>query len=68
MRYDKAQLASLYPEAYQVTQDSSYARVIHETLDYIAREMTHPDGGFYFATDADSEGEEETGLNNRTED
>ncbi len=58
MLYDNSLLAKTYVEAYQLTQDPNYQRVATETLDYIIREMTSPDGGFYSATDADSEGVE----------
>ena len=58
MLYDNALLARTYVEAYQVTQDESYRRIATETLDYIIREMTSVEGGFYSATDADSEGVE----------
>jgi uncharacterized protein YyaL (SSP411 family) len=58
MLYDNALLAVAYAEAAQVTGRADFARVARETLDYVLREMTSPDGAFYSATDADSEGQE----------
>ncbi len=58
MLYDNALLVRLYLEAYQATRDPELATVARATLDYVRREMTHPDGGFYAAQDADSEGVE----------
>jgi uncharacterized protein YyaL (SSP411 family) len=66
MLYDNAQLVNLYLDAHLVSQPQTpdtgrqtpYAAVARDILDYVLRDMTHPDGGFYSAEDADSEGQE----------
>ena len=58
MLYDNAQLARAYTEAWQITRNGDYQRVSREILDYVLREMTSPEGVFFSATDADSEGVE----------
>jgi uncharacterized protein YyaL (SSP411 family) len=54
MLYDQAQLAISYLEAFQITRDATLARAARRTLDYVMRDMTAPNGGFYSAEDADS--------------
>ncbi len=58
MLYDNALLAQLYSELYQITKAEKYLQTTRKTLDFVMREMTHQEGGFYSAQDADSEGEE----------
>ncbi|ABZ84213.1 conserved hypothetical protein containing a thioredoxin domain [Heliomicrobium modesticaldum Ice1] len=58
MLYDNAQLAMAYLEAYQVTAKDEYAEVAREIFSYVLRDMHAPEGGFYSAEDADSEGVE----------
>jgi len=58
MLYDQALLVRTYLEAYRVTKRQEYANVARDTLDYVLRDLTDPQGAFYSAEDADSEGEE----------
>ncbi|ESQ17425.1 MAG: thioredoxin domain-containing protein [Thiohalocapsa sp. PB-PSB1] len=58
MLYNQAQLAPLYVAAWRLTGDPYLARVARDTLDFVLRDLTSPEGGFYSATDADSHGEE----------
>ncbi|MBI1747077.1 MAG: thioredoxin domain-containing protein [Acidobacteria bacterium] len=58
MLYDNALLSEIYLRAYQVTGHTFYRRIVEETLNYVCREMTSRDGGFYSSQDADSNGEE----------
>jgi len=58
MLYDNALLPIVYCEAYQITKDNFFLDVVTKTLDYVIREMTSPEGVFYSAQDADTDGEE----------
>jgi len=54
MLYDQAQLAVAYLDAFQITRDTQYESVVRGVLDYVARDMTSKEGGFFSAEDADS--------------
>ena len=54
MLYDNAQIAVNYLDAYQITREEEFASVARGTLEYVLRDMTHPEGGFFSAEDADS--------------
>ena len=58
MLYDQALLTLAYVEAYQASGAAKFRLTAKETLDYVLRDLASPEGGFYSAEDADSEGEE----------
>jgi len=58
MLYDQALMSLAYAEAYQATGDKHYSLAAKEILDYVLRDLASPQGGFYSAQDADTEGEE----------
>jgi uncharacterized protein YyaL (SSP411 family) len=58
MLYDQARLSRVYADAYLVTGKEEFRRTAFEILDYVLRDLTSPEGAFYSAEDADSEGEE----------
>ena len=58
MLYNQAMLGRAYLHAWQITQEPRYRQILDETIAYVLRDLHHPDGGFYSAEDADSEGVE----------
>ena len=60
MLYDQAQLVNSFLDAYQLSPEHIFSEAAKSTIEYVLRELTHADGGFFSAEDADSEGEEGT--------
>lgn len=60
MLYDNAQLVKLYADAYLLTGHKKWKQIFEDTITYVLRDLTHPQGAFYASEDADSEGEEGT--------
>ncbi|HMU54191.1 MAG TPA: thioredoxin domain-containing protein [Nitrospira sp.] len=58
MLYDNAQLVRLYLDGWRLTKEERFRHVVEDTLEYVRRELTHQDGAFFAAQDADSEGRE----------
>ncbi|NOX17758.1 MAG: thioredoxin domain-containing protein [Chlorobi bacterium] len=58
MLYDQAMLASAYTELFQITKNNDFKKTAEEIFTYVLRDMTSPEGGFFSAEDADSDGEE----------
>lgn len=67
MLYDQAQLAISYLETYQLTGDESLAATARDIFEYVMRDLTHPDGGFYSAEDADSVIDDDPGAKHKGE-
>jgi hypothetical protein len=58
MLYDNAQLVRLYLDGWRLTKEERFREVVEETLEYVRREMTHPDGAFFAAQDSETNGQE----------
>jgi uncharacterized protein YyaL (SSP411 family) len=58
MLYDNAQLVRVYADGYRLTGEASWRRIFEDTIEYVLRDLSHPQGGFFASEDADSEGEE----------